>query len=57
VEVKSGAVGHLKSLLIFIETHQTKRALKISQAPFNVGSTVISLPFYAIEGFFNQEEQ
>jgi len=57
VEVKSGAIGHLKSLLIFIETHQTKRALKISQAPFNVGSTVISLPFYAIEGYFNQEEQ
>jgi hypothetical protein len=56
VEVKSGAVGHLKSLLIFIQTYQTKRALKISQAPFYDGLPVISLPFYAIETFFRQEE-
>jgi hypothetical protein len=56
VEVKSGAIGHLKSLQIFIQTYQSKRALKISQAPFYDGSPVISLPFYAIEGFFRQEE-
>jgi len=33
-----------------------KKALKISQAPFEAGSPVVSLPFYAIEGFLKQEE-
>jgi hypothetical protein len=57
VEVKSGSLGRMKSLHIFIETYQTKSALKISQAPFEAGSPVLSLPFYAIEGFLKQEDK
>jgi predicted AAA+ superfamily ATPase len=57
VEVKSGAVGRMKSLHLFMEAYKTKRALKISQAPFEAGSPVLSLPFYAIEGFLKQEDE
>ncbi|TNF39412.1 MAG: DUF4143 domain-containing protein [Bacteroidetes bacterium] len=56
VEVKSGALGRMKSLQLFMETYRTKRAVKISQARFEAGSPVLSLPFYAIEGFLNRED-
>ena len=51
VEVKSGPTGRMKSLHMFIEKHQAKKALKISQAKFQKGNPIISLPFYAIESF------
>lgn len=51
VEVKSGSTGRMKSLHMFIEKHQAKKALKISQAKFQKGNPIISLPFYAIESF------
>jgi len=35
---------------------KNKKALKISQASYEAGSPVVSLPFYAIEGFLKQEE-
>lgn len=56
IEVKSGPTGRMKSLHIFIAKHQTNKALKISQAPFQKGNPVLSLPFYAIESFFQQKE-
>jgi hypothetical protein len=56
IEVKSGPTGRMKSLHMFIAKHQTNKALKISQAPFQKGNPVISLPFYAIESFFQQKE-
>jgi hypothetical protein len=56
VEVKSGALGRMKSLHLFMEKYQIKKALKISQAPFVAGSPVVSLPLYAIEGFLKQED-
>jgi uncharacterized protein len=56
VEVKSGSTGRMKSLHMFIEKYKTKRALKISQAPFQTGAPVISLPFYAIESFMKRQE-
>lgn len=55
LEVKSGSLGKMKSLHLFMEAYRTKRALKISQAPFENGSPVLSLPFYAIEGFLKRE--
>jgi hypothetical protein len=39
-----------------MEKYQTKKALKISQASFEAGSLVVSLPFYAIEGFIKKED-
>jgi predicted AAA+ superfamily ATPase len=51
IEVKSGSVGRMKSLHLFIEKYHSKKAVKISQAPFNEGSPIVSLPFYVIESF------
>jgi len=51
IEVKSGSVGRMKSLHLFIEKYHSKKAVKISQAPFNAGSPIVSLPFYVIESF------
>jgi predicted AAA+ superfamily ATPase len=51
VEIKSGSTGRMKSLHIFIENYQPPKALKISQAPFVTGETIVSLPFYGIESF------
>lgn len=51
IEVKSGPVGRMKSLHLFIEKYHSKKAIKISQAPFNAGSPLVSLPFYVIESF------
>ena len=42
----------MKSLHMIIEKHQAKKALKISQAKFQKGNPIISLPFYAIESLF-----
>jgi len=56
VEIKSGSLGRLKSLQLFMEKYQTRRSLKISQAPFEGGFPVSSLPFYAIEGFLKRED-
>ena len=53
IEVKSDPTGRMKSLYMFLETRRTERALKISQARFQLGKPVISLPFYAIESFFS----
>jgi predicted AAA+ superfamily ATPase len=51
VEIKSGPKGHLKSMHIFIEKYKSETALKISQARFESGNPIVSLPFYAIESF------
>jgi predicted AAA+ superfamily ATPase len=51
VEIKSGSKGHLKSMHIFIEKYKSETALKISQARFESGNPIVSLPFYAIESF------
>ncbi|HZK96806.1 MAG TPA: ATP-binding protein [Prolixibacteraceae bacterium] len=53
IEIKSGSTGRMKSLHLFIENYHTTRAFKISQAPFLAGKPIISLPFYAIESYFN----
>jgi len=56
IEVKSGPTGRMKSLHIFIEKHKSKCAIKISQAKFQKGNPVLSLPFYAIESFFKRNK-
>jgi uncharacterized protein len=56
IEVKSGPTGRMKSLHMFIESKHTAQALKVSQARFQPGKPIISLPFYAIESFFKRKE-
>ena len=55
VEIKSGPKGHLKSMHIFIEKYKTETAVKISQARFESGTPIVSLPFYAIESFLKTD--
>lgn len=54
VEIKSGAIGHLKSLRFYLEKYQSKFGIKISQAHYKKESQVISIPLYAIEGFLKK---
>jgi hypothetical protein len=54
VEIKSGPTGRMKSMHIFIDKYHIRNAFKISQAPFNLGDPIISLPFYAIESIMKQ---
>ncbi len=48
VEVKSGKKGSLKSLLLFLETFNTRQGVKISQAKYKKEPDLLSIPFYAI---------
>ena len=56
IEIKSGSTGRMKSLLIFIETYNSKRGIKISQAHYKEEIPIMSLPFYAIESFMKISE-
>lgn len=54
VEVKSGATGRMRSLQLFLETHpHSTYALKISESPKADCGQIRSLPFYAIQSWFN----
>jgi len=55
IEVKAGAKGKLKSLLMFIEKFKSKQAVKISMAKYSQSEELINLPLYAIEGFVENE--
>jgi len=51
IEIKSGSTGRLKSMTMFLETYKIKQGIKISQSPYQSEPPIISVPFYAIEGF------
>jgi len=49
VEVKSGSAGKLRSIHQFmIHYPAVSRAIKISQAPFEITSTIVSVPLYSV---------
>ena len=51
VEVKSGSIGRMKSMHMFMGKYQVQQGIKISQAPYDSSNGIISLPFYSLEGF------
>lgn len=51
LEIKSGSTGRMKSMHMFIEKFDCKKAVKISHGPFKSGNPIISIPLYAIESF------
>jgi predicted AAA+ superfamily ATPase len=55
IEIKSGPKGRMKSMHLFIEKYESRKALKISQAPYKKEIPIVSLPFYAMEGFLRIE--
>ena len=54
IEVKSGSIGRMKSMRMFMEKYQVQQGIKISQAPYDSGNKIISLPFYSLEGFMRK---
>ncbi len=50
-EIKSGSIGRMKSMRMFMEKYQVPQGIKISQAPYDSGNKIISLPLYSLEGF------
>ena len=52
IEVKSGSVGKMKSMRIFMDAYHVPTGVKISQARYSKGEPILSLPLYAIESLF-----
>lgn len=48
IEVKSGAKGRAKSLIMFIEKYNSEIAYKISQAKYCADDLIIDIPLYAL---------
>ncbi len=48
LEVKSGAVGKLKSLKLFMQEKSSKLGIRVSQAPLDYSNNILSVPFYLI---------
>ena len=48
IEVKSGAIGKLKSLRQFMETKNKKIGIRISENPLDFQNGILSIPFYLI---------
>ncbi len=49
IEVKSGAIGSLRSLKIFLSEKKCLFGVRISELPFSLNNNVLSIPFYLIE--------
>lgn len=47
IEVKSGSVGRMKSMAIFMEQFKSEKGYKVSQAPYSEGR-ITEIPFYLI---------
>ena len=54
IEVKSGSIGRMKSMHMFMEKYQVQQGIKVSQAPYDSSNKIISLPFYSLEGFMRK---
>jgi uncharacterized protein len=49
IEVKSGTIGRMKSLIMFLEKYNSRHGIKISQIRYSEHEKIISVPLYAIE--------
>jgi len=49
LEVKSGATGRLKSLQLFMQSHQSKVGIKISTDEYSTSEKIWSIPLYLVE--------
>jgi len=56
IEVKSGSTGRLRSMHMFMEKYQVQQGIKLSQAHFDSGNQIVSLPLYALEGFIRKNQ-
>lgn len=51
IEIKSGTIGRMKSMKLFLETYKYDKGIKISGAMFQDIANIVSVPFYGIESF------
>ncbi|MCP4294659.1 MAG: ATP-binding protein [Proteobacteria bacterium] len=49
VEVKSGSIGRMKSMFMFLESYNSNYGLKISQARYSKSDEIVCLPMYALQ--------
>ena len=56
IEVKSGSIGRLRSMHMYMEKYQLRQGIKISQAPYDSENQIISLPLYSLEGFMRKKK-
>jgi len=56
IEVKSGSIGRMKSLFMFLDKYNSNCGLKISQARYLEKEKILCLPLYSIESFFKQQK-
>ncbi len=49
IEVKSGAIGSLRSLKIFLAEKKLPFGVRISEQPLSFREKILSVPFYLIE--------
>ena len=49
LEVKSGKTGRLKSMHLFMETHNNTLGIKLSTDQFNTSEAIWSIPLYLVE--------
>jgi len=54
IEVKSGSMGRMKSLRIFLEEKGARCGVKVSAHPFSRCGAVLSVPFYGLETLLTQ---
>ncbi len=57
IEVKSGPIGKLKSLLLLLKERNLPLGIKISKAPLGQDGPVLNIPFYMIKQLVTQLDQ
>ena len=57
IEVKSGAIGRLRSLLKFLEEKKSPLGIKISSQKLMFNHQVLSVPFYLVSELFRLVEE
>ena len=55
IEVKSGSIGRMKSLQMFMNKYSTQYGVKISQERYSPKKPILTLPLYGIEGFIKSD--
>jgi len=58
VEVKAGATGHLRSMQLFLESHQNSSyGVKVSENLFSKHGNIVEIPLYGIEAWLKKQEE
>ena len=57
VEVKSGKIGTLKSLHLFLAENESPFGVRFSMLPHSWDKNLLTIPLWGIEGFGNQVEK